>query len=57
MMDFMMHGLWNCVVGVGKDLGVMGFDEDSGHGTWSSLISSHGMWNSNIGLHNLVWNV
>ena len=43
MMDFITHGLWYCVVGVGKDLGVMGVNKDSEHGTWFSLISSHGM--------------
>ena len=43
MMNFIMHGLWHCVIGVGKDSGVMGVGEDSGHGTWLSLISSHGM--------------
>ena len=24
MMDFITHELWYCVIGVGKDLGVMG---------------------------------
>ena len=43
MMDFITHGLWHCVIGVGKDSGVMGVGEDSGHGTWLSLMSSHGM--------------
>ena len=43
MMDFIMHGLCNSVIGVGRDSGVMGVSEDSGHGTWLSLISSHGM--------------
>ena len=43
MMDFITHGLWHCVIGVGKDLGVMGVGKDSGHGTWLSLISSHDM--------------
>ena len=43
MMDFITHGLWPCVIGVGKDSGVMGVWKDSGHGTWLSLISSHGM--------------
>ena len=38
-----MRGLWHCVIGVGKDSGVMGVGEDSGHGTWLSFISSHGM--------------
>ena len=33
MMDFIMHRLWHCVIGVGKDLGVMGAGKDSGHGT------------------------
>ena len=33
MMDFIMHGLWHCVVGVGKDSGVMGVGKDLGHGT------------------------
>ena len=41
MMDFITHGLWHCVIGVDKDLGVMGVGKDSGHGTWLSLISSH----------------
>ena len=52
MMDFITHGLWHCVIRVGKDSGVMGVDKDSSvmgvgkdsrHGTWLSLISSHGM--------------
>ena len=43
MIYFITHRLWHCVIGVGKDLGVMGVDEDSGHGTWLSLISSHDM--------------
>ena len=43
MMDFITHELWYCVIGVGKDSGVMGVGKDSGHGTWLSLISSHGM--------------
>ena len=43
MMDFITHGLWHCVIGVGKDSGAMGVSKDSGHGTWSSLISSYGM--------------
>ena len=43
MMDFITHRLWHCVIGVGKDSGVMGVGKDSGHGTWLSLISSHGM--------------
>ena len=33
MMDFIMHGLWHYVIGVGKDSGVMGVGKDSGHGT------------------------
>ena len=33
MMDFITHGLRHCVIGVGKDSGVMGVDKDSGHGT------------------------
>ena len=43
MMDFITHGLWHCVIGVGKNSGVMGVDKDSEHGTWLSLISSHDM--------------
>ena len=43
MVDFIMHGLWHCVIGVGKDSGVMGVSKDSEHGTWLSLISYHGM--------------
>ena len=43
MIDFITHGLWHCVIGVSKELGVMGVGKDSGHGTWLSLISSHGM--------------
>ena len=43
MMNFIMHGLRHCVIGVSKDLGVMGVSEDSRHGTWLSLISSHDM--------------
>ena len=41
MMDFIMHGLWHCVIGVGKNSGVMGADKDLRHGTWLILISSH----------------
>ena len=50
MMDFIAHRLWHCVIGVGKDSGVMGVGEDSGvmgvgedsgHGTWLSLMSWH----------------
>ena len=33
MIDFLTHGLWHCVIGVDKDLGVMGVGKDSGHGT------------------------
>ena len=43
MMDFITHELWHCVIGFGKDSGVMGVGEDLGHGTWLSLISSHAM--------------
>ena len=43
MMGFITHGLWHCVIGVGKDSGVMGVGEDSGHGIWLSPISSHDM--------------
>ena len=43
MMDFITHGLWHCVIGVRKNSGVMEVGKDSGHGTWSHLISSHGM--------------
>ena len=32
MMDFIMHGLRQCVIGVGKDSDVMGVGKDSGHG-------------------------
>ena len=41
MMDFIAHRLWHCVIGVGKDSGVMVVGKDSGHGTWLSLISWH----------------
>ena len=30
MMNFITHGLWHCVVGVGMDSAVMGVSEDSG---------------------------
>ena len=43
IMDFITHGLWPYVIGVGMDSGVMGIGKESGHGTWLSLISSHGM--------------
>ena len=43
IMDFITHELWHCVIGVDKESGVVGVDEDSRHGTWLSLISSHGM--------------
>ena len=43
MMDFITHGPRNCVLGVGKDSGMMGVDKDSRHGTLLSLISFHGM--------------
>ena len=43
IMDFITHGLWHCVIGVGKDSGVMGVGKGSGHGTCLSLISFHGM--------------
>ena len=43
MMDFITNGLWHCVVGVDKDLSVIGVGKDSGHVTWLNLISSHGM--------------
>ena len=33
MMDFITHGLWLCVIRVGKDSGVMGVGKDSMHGT------------------------
>ena len=43
MMNFITHGLWYCVIGVGKDSGVMGVDRDSR--AWymveSHLISWH----------------
>ena len=39
MMDFITYGLWHCVIGVGKDLDVMGVGKGSGHGTCLSLIS------------------
>ena len=32
-MDFITHWLLHCVIGVGKDSGVMGVGKDSGHGT------------------------
>ena len=38
MMDFITHGLWHCVIGVGKDSGVMGVDKDSG--AWY-MVESH----------------
>ena len=34
MMDFITHGLWHYVIGVDKDLGVMGVGKDSTHGTY-----------------------
>ena len=43
MMNFNTHGLWHCVIGVGKDSGVMGVGKGLGHGTCLSLISFHGM--------------
>ena len=43
MMDFISHGLWHCVIRVGKDSSVMGVGKDSGHGTCLSLISFYGM--------------
>ena len=43
MMDFITHGLWHCVIGVGKDSGVMRVGEGLGHGTCLSLISFHDM--------------
>ena len=43
MMDFITHGLWHYVIGVGKDSGVMGVGKDSWYGTCLSLISFHGM--------------
>ena len=42
-MNFIIRGLWQCVIGVGKDSSVIGVGRDSEHGTWLSLISSHGM--------------
>ena len=33
IMDFITHGLWHFVIGVGKNLGVMGVGKNSGHGT------------------------
>ena len=33
IMDFITHGLCHCVIGVDKDLSVMGVGKDSGHGT------------------------
>ena len=33
MMDFIMHEPWHCVIGVGKDSGVMGVGKDSRQGT------------------------
>ena len=32
MMDFITHGLSHCVIGVGKDSGVIGVSKDLGHG-------------------------
>ena len=43
MMDFITHGLWHCVIGVGKDSGVMGVSKDLGHSTRLSTISFHGI--------------
>ena len=43
MMDFITHGFWHCVIGVGKNSCVMGVGKDLGHGTWSHLISSYDM--------------
>ena len=33
MMDFITYGLSHCVIGVGKDSGVIEVGKDSGHGT------------------------
>ena len=33
MMDFITHELWHCVIGEGKDSGVMRVGKDLGHGT------------------------
>ena len=43
MMDFITHRLWHCVIGFGKDSGVMGVSKGLGNGTCLSLISFHGM--------------
>ena len=43
MMDFITHGFWHCVIGVGKYSGVMGVSKGSGHGTCLNLISFHDM--------------
>ena len=33
IIDFIMHELQHCVIGVGKDSGMMRVCKDSGHGT------------------------
>ena len=33
IIDFITHGLWHYVIGVGKDSSVMGVDKDSRHDT------------------------
>ena len=43
MTNFITHGLWHFVIGVGKDSGVMGVGKGSRHGTCLSLVSFHGM--------------
>ena len=44
MMDFITHGLWHYVIGVGKYSGVKEVGKDSGHGTCEShLVSWHDM--------------
>ena len=55
MMDFITHELWHCVIGVGKDSGVMGV----GLGAWYMVESHLISWKIEFqpGLHNFVWNV
>ena len=61
MMDFIMHGLWHCVIGVGKDSGVIRVDKDSGVirvDKDSGVIrvdkdSGHGTWLSFISSHGM----
>ena len=43
MMDFITYGHLHCVIGDGKDSGLMGVSKGSRHGKCLSLISFHGM--------------